>query len=351
MYFWRKVKFQPLSETMKDKWLLVLGIPFVGFVMPLIFNDFSISFIFSEGYLTLVGSIGTTILIWLGIRKIVITLWHKYPWEKHPIKHLVYEVVLVFSYTMLIGFLNYLFSIYTGALGVDEDIDMVMAISITLLITFLITSLHEAWFFFNQWNISLVKAQALEKENVISQYETLKTQINPHFLFNTLNTLTTLIEEDPDKAVRYVDKTADFLRSILSMKDKEVITLQEEISIIETFYHLQKERFGNNIDLKINLSPQNLKRVIPPLVLQMLIENAIKHNVISADRPLQITVSDNEEAMVIVENNLQIKKQDKPSSGIGLQNIRNRYQFLTDSQIDVIVSPHRFVVKVPLLGG
>jgi hypothetical protein len=345
------MKSQSMSKTLRDKWILVLVIPFVGFVMPLIFNGFSITFLFSEGYQNLVSSIGTTILIWLGIRKIVIALWHKYPWEKNPIKHLVCEIILVFSYTMLIGFLNYLLSIWTGVLGIDDDTDIVMAISITLLVTFLITSIHEAWFFFNQWNISLVKAQALEKENVISQYETLKTQINPHFLFNTLNTLTTLIEEDPKKAVGYVDKTADFLRSILGMKDKEVITLEEEVRIVETFYFLQKERFGNNLHLEIHLSPASMKRVIPPLVLQMLIENAIKHNVISVEKPLHVSVRDEGGTLIIVENNLQIKKQEKPSSGIGLQNIKNRYQFLTDHQIHIIETPDRFTVKVPLLEG
>jgi len=340
-----------MNKSMKDKWLLILGIPFVGFVMPLIFNGFSIDFLFSEGYWNLIMSTSTTVAIWLGIRKIVIVLWNKYPWEKSPFKHLILEIVLVFSYTMFIGFLSYLVYRYSNLLEFDPHTDIIVSISITLLITFFITSLHEAWFFYNQWNISLVKAQMLEKENVISQYETLKTQINPHFLFNTLNTLTILIEENPKVAVRYVDKTSDFLRSILGMKDREVISLQEEIQIIETFYFLQKERFGNNLKLEINLSDESLKMKIPPLALQMLVENAIKHNVITADKPLMIQVSLCKNNRVCVSNNLQPKENKGKSSGLGLQNIRNRYSFLTDKVITINETQNRFEVVLALLEG
>ncbi len=334
---------------MRDKWILILGIPILGFLMPMIFNKFSIDFLFNEGYRNTVMSIATTIAIWLGIRSIVIYLWHHYPWEKNPIKHLIYEIILVFSYTMLIGFLNYIIYQYTSFVEMEENLDLGISITITLLITFFITSLHEAWFFFNQWNISLVKAQTLEKENIISQYETLKTQINPHFLFNTLNTITILIEESPQMAVKYVGKTADFLRGILSMKDKEVIKLEEEMGMIETFFDLQKERYGQNLHVDIKLSPASLLKNIPPLALQMLIENAIKHNIISAEKPLYIQISDEDARVLSVSNNLQKKKQENLSNGIGLQNIQKRYSFLSDSKIEIIENEQVFKVTLPLL--
>jgi two-component system, LytTR family, sensor kinase len=335
---------------MKDKWLLILGIPFVGFVMPLVFNEFSIDFLMSDGYRNLIMSTSTTIAIWLGIRKIVIVLWEKFPWEKKPLKHIILEIILVSSYTMFVGFINYLIYVHTNFVEFDEDLDIGISISITLLITFFITSLHEAWFFYKQWNISLVKAQMLEKENVISQYETLKSQINPHFLFNTLNTLTILIEESPRVAVGYVEKTSDFLRSILSMKDREIISVQDEIRIIETFYQLQKERFGDNLHLDIQLSAGCLSKNLPPLSVQMLIENAIKHNVVSSENPLSISIAStpNDEFLVI-RNNLQPKTQPNPSSGIGLQNIKNRYSFLSNQAIEINETTDEFVVKLPLL--
>jgi two-component system, LytTR family, sensor kinase len=335
----------------KDRWLLLIGIPLVGFIMPLIFNGFSITFIFSEGYRNLLMSLLNTVVIWLGIRQIVLYLWTRYPWEKYPLKHLIWEVILVFTYTMLVGLLTLIFVELTEFVILDEHMSLGMSITITLLITFFITSLHEAWFFYTQWNISLVKAESLEKENIISQYETLKSQINPHFLFNTLNTLTGLIEENPEAAVAYVGKTSDFLRSILSMRDREVISLEEEISIIDNFYHLQKERFGENLHITIDVPAESMKMNLPPLVLQMLVENAIKHNVISSEKPLHIHILATETDSVIVRNNRQQKLRKHNSNGIGLQNIRNRYIFLSQRQIEIRELPGSYEVKVPLLGS
>ncbi len=334
---------------MNDKWILILGIPLVGIIIPLIFNRFCFSFLFSEGYRNMLMSLSTTIAIWLGIRKIVIFLWHKYPWEQNPTKHLIFEILMVSGYTLIIGVISYMVARYTAFVELDSDMSLSISIAITLLITFLITCLHEAWFFYSQWNISLIKTQILEKENIQSQYQTLKNQINPHFLFNTLNTLTTLIEENPGIAVNYVEKTADFLRSILEMKDKEVISLKEEIHIIETFYSLQKERFGDNLKLTISLQNDLLKMKIPPLALQMLVENAIKHNIISQNQPLLITIESGNGNFIHVRNNLQKKGQINYSSGIGLQNIQNRYNFLSDKKVEVLETTKVFEVILPLL--
>lgn len=338
-----------LRDFINDKWLLIIGIPLVGFIMPLIFNRFSFQFLFSEGYRNMVMSVATTIIIWLGIRKIVITLWERHPWEKNPWRHLIYEVILVTIYTSMVGFLSYLVYVNTDFVTLAEDFDLVPSIAITLLVTYLITCIHEAWFFFTQWNISLVKAQTLEKENLQSQYETLKSQINPHFLFNTLNTLATLIEENQTIAVRYVENTADFLRNILNLKDKEVITLEEEFGIIRMFYTLQQQRYGSNLELTITSAEKNLSMLLPPLSLQMLVENAIKHNVISSERPLRIIIDAQQPHQVRVSNNLQKKNTGKSSNGIGLQNIRNRYDLLSNQKVWIRQTDEVFEVVLPLL--
>ncbi|TVQ16460.1 MAG: hypothetical protein EA361_04070 [Bacteroidetes bacterium] len=340
-----------MQKFLNDKWILIIGIPLLGIIIPMIFNRFDFTFLMSEGYRNTIMSIITTVAIWLGIRKIVMFLWDKYPWERFPAKHLAYEIIMVTSYTMLIGGLSYIVARYTNFVELDPDMEIGISVTITLLITYLITCIHEAWFFFTQWNVSLVKAQALEKENIQSQYETLKSQINPHFLFNTLNTLTTLIEENPKVAVDYVGKTSDFLRSILSMKDKEVITLEEEMKIIQTFYHLQKERFGDNLNLEVQLSAESLAGNIPPLSLQMLVENAIKHNIISADLPLTIIISDHKRNTILVSNNLQKKKNEHLSNGIGLQNIRKRYHYLSGNTVEINETAEKFEVILPLLKG
>ncbi|MFN2394891.1 MAG: sensor histidine kinase [Bacteroidales bacterium] len=338
-----------LREFMNDKWMLIIGIPLVALIIPLLITGFDLEYLFSEGYRRFLLSITTTVAIWLGVRQIVIFLWNKFPWEKNPWKHLIYEIILVFLYTMLIGYLSYLIYVHTDFVNLDIDFEILPSVAITLLITYLITSIHEAWFFFTQWNISLVKAQALKKENIQSQYETLKNQLNPHFLFNTLNTLTTLIEENQQAAVKYVDKTADFLRSLLNLKDKEVISLEEELEIIQTFYQLQKERFGENLKMEIKHANTGEKFMIPPLALQMLIENAIKHNVISSGNPLHIMIEIKNTGFVSVTNNLQKKQSAQPSSGIGLHNIKNRYSFLSKEEVEIIEKVDSFEVKLPLL--
>jgi len=338
-----------LTQFMNDKWLLIIGIPLIAILIPLLFTGFNFEFLLNEGFRRFFLSIATTLAIWLGVRQIVIFLWKKYPWEKNPWKHLIYEVISVTLYTTIIGYLSYIVYAYTDFVNFDEGFEILPSIAITYLITFLITCIHEAWFFYTQWNISLVKAQVLEKENIQSQYETLKSQINPHFLFNTLNTLTTLIEENSQTAVKYVDMTSDFLRRLLNMKDKEVITLHEEREIIETFFHLQKYRFGENLTLSISIPEEAGKMKIPPLSLQMLLENAIKHNIITSEKPLAISIEVSDDKNVIVKNNLQKKNQTPASSGIGLQNIRNRYAFFSDKKVNVIETTDTFEVHLPLL--
>lgn len=338
-----------LDDNMDDKWILIVGIPFVGIVLPFIFSGFSLDFLHNEGFRKLLLSVISTMAIWLGIRKIVVILWNKYPWELHPYKHLVYEIVLVSAYTILVVYLGYMITFHTSFVDASPYMPMHQSIISTLLITFLITSLHEAWFFYTQWNISLVKAQALEKENIQSQYQTLKSQINPHFLFNTLNTLSSLIEDDPPKAVNYVEKTADFMRSLLDMKDKEIISLRQETAIIETFYMLQKARFGDNLQLTIELPLEVFHKQLPPLALQMLLENAIKHNIISSEKPLNIRIFLSDHNYLTIINNLQKKEQKAAGSGIGLQNIKNRYGFLTDQPVIISETHHEFSVKLPLL--
>ncbi len=338
-----------IPSHFNDRYVLIIGIPVVVIVTFLTFSGENSIFEMNNDLKIILYNLLTTVIIWLGVRKIVIVLWQKFPWEKYPMKHLLWEIILVFTYVMLVGVIGYVFIIYSGFVQLKNNPPVIMSVVITLLITYLITSIHEGWFFFHQWNVSLMKAKILEKENLESHYETLKNQINPHFLFNTLNTLTNLIEEQPSTAVNYVGMTANYLRTILSLKDKQLITLQEEIDLIRNFYHLQKERFGDSLKIEIDIPEKFTNSQIPPLSIQMLVENAIKHNVISSEKPLLIRIFAVNPFTVTVSNNLQKKKQYVPSSGIGLQNIKNRYSYLTDRKIQIVEQDGRFSVDIPLL--
>lgn len=194
----------------------------------------------------------------------------------------------------------------------------------------------------------LKKIEQEKKEKVEFEFQVLKNQVNPHFLFNSFSTLIALIEEQPAQAVAYTEKLSDFFRTILQYKDQKVISLVEELQLIESYFYLLKKRFGDNLDLNINLEKNIRETFIPPLTLQILIENAVKHNVISKDKPLVINIYE-DEGRIIVENNLQPKLTAEVSTGIGLENIRKRYRLITQNEIVTEKTDLIFRISLPII--
>jgi len=194
----------------------------------------------------------------------------------------------------------------------------------------------------------LRKIEQEKKEKVEFEFQVLKNQVNPHFLFNSFSTLISLIEDQPEEAVRYTEKLSDFFRTILQYKDQEVISLKEELVLIENYFFLLKKRFGDNLNLDISLKDKVKESFIPPMTLQILIENAVKHNVISKDRPLFIRICEEEEK-IIVENNLQPKQTAEVSTGIGLENIRKRYRLIAKAEPEIVKTGDAFTVGLPVI--
>ncbi|MFP4366628.1 MAG: sensor histidine kinase [Bacteroidales bacterium] len=335
------------TTKLKDLKLLLIGIPVVALIGVLVLGRGFIKEHDLEIIVPVTGSVLSTVIIWLGVRRIVIYLWDKFPWEKNPVKHLLIEIAAILGYTMLAGILISLYWLYFNPEYINNQ-EFGLNIFFTLLVTFFITSLHEGWFFFQQWKKTLLFSEKLEKENIQIQFETLKSQISPHFLFNNLNTLTSLIEDDQKLAVDYVQRTADYFRNILSLKDKDVILLTDEMRLIEDYYYLQQKRFGSNLTLDVYVGHDYLRTFVAPLTIQMLFENAIKHNIISKESPLNISISIDEE-YIIVRNNLQLRENDAESNGIGLKNIKNRYLYLSGREVIVYSNSDIFVVKLPVL--
>lgn len=323
---------------------LIFIVPIVGVLIAIIFR-------FSEGYpseekwiIYLLNNIIVTSGLWAGVSVIVSLLWNKYPWEQYPIKHLIIEIVLVFIYTNAFCYGHYRFQIWIYDI---EPVDNVAKeLVIANLITFLITSIHEAAEFYRQWVTNFSKSVKLEKDNIEAKYEVLKSQINPHFLFNSLNSLTSLIHSN-EKAVDYVQNLSEFLRYILKSRDTELVLVRNEVEMLEKYLKLQKSRFGSNLIIEINIPEKYFHYSVPPLVLQMLVENCIKHNIISKEKPLVINLSVNKQFLE-VRNNLQ-KKISHNSTGQGLNNIMERYKFFTEKEVAVNETSTNFKVKVPLL--
>lgn len=187
-----------------------------------------------------------------------------------------------------------------------------------------------------------------ERENLLFQFQTLRSQVNPHFLFNSFSTLMSVIDEDKDLAIEYVQKLSQFFRNILEYRDKDLITLAEELKLIETYRYLQQQRYGDNFRMDISISQEHMLSLIPPLTLQMLVENAIKHNIISAEKPLHVTIY-SDGLHLFIKNNLQLKKVVESSTGIGLVNIRNRYKLLGHEGMLIQESLSDFIIQLPII--
>lgn len=189
--------------------------------------------------------------------------------------------------------------------------------------------------------------ERIERERIEFQFQTLRSQVNPHFLFNSFNTLLNVISIDKDRAVTYVEKLSDFFRSILAYREVAVISLAEELQIVRDYYFLQQQRYGKNFSLHIDID-EPARFAVPPLILQLLVENALKHNIVSRQKPLRVDFY-LEENYLIVANVLQLKTEREAGTRVGLTNIKKRYQMLTDIPVSVTTTATHFIVRLPLI--
>lgn len=230
----------------------------------------------------------------------------------------------------------------------DVDFDNYNDIIVNaLMITFFISLFFHGRSFLYQWRQSAVEAERFQKESMTATYESLKSQVNPHFLFNSLNALTNLVYEDPDKAAKFIKQLSEVYRYVLDTRDREVVPLEEELKFLKSYAYLQEIRFGDKLSIDISLN--GLKSMVAPLALQMLIENAVKHNEVSEENPLRIKIY-NQANLIVVENNLQKKSRlGESSSGLGLENISKRYEFLSNEKVVIEQSADMFLVKLPII--
>ncbi|GAA4397492.1 hypothetical protein GCM10023187_07020 [Nibrella viscosa] len=219
-------------------------------------------------------------------------------------------------------------------------------ISSFLITTLVSLFLHGRMFLFS-WRQSAINEERLSAEVLSSRYESLKSQVNPHFLFNSLNALTSLVYKDQDQAVLFIRKLADVYRYVLDTRDTELVPLRDELGFVKDYLFLQKIRYDESLHIDIRIDTGQDSQ-IPPLALQMLLENAVKHNIISEDDPLRIEVFI-EQDYLVVRNNLQLKATMEPKTGLGLKNIAARYTFLSNRNVVIDPSPNYFIVKLPIL--
>lgn len=284
------------------------------------------------------------IALWLGNAYVSQLMDYFFSWQKEPMKRLLAGLVAMTLYT--IGAVYGIVFLFKLA-GFDVGDRMYGTYFSTIVITLIITMFMTGRAFLVNWRQAAVNAEASKRESINAKYESLKNQVNPHFLFNSLNALTNLVYQDQDKAVKFIKELSDVYRYVLDTREKEVVPLDGELKFLQAYIYLQQIRFGEK--LKIELSLPDVNCMVAPLALQMLVENAIKHNEISEEHPLTIDIFQRDK-YIMVENTLQRKSvlpQDSP--GLGLENIRNRYEFLSSNE--VVISEHhgKFSVALPII--
>lgn len=217
-----------------------------------------------------------------------------------------------------------------------------------LVVAILVSAILHAFYFYKALQDTKVKEQKIIAGTASAKFDALKNQLDPHFLFNSLNVLTSLIEEDPSQAQKFTTSLSKVYRYVLEQKNKDLVSVDEELQFAKTYVKLLKMRFEDSIVLDIPEKSSNPDAKIVPLSLQLLLENAVKHNIITASKPLYIRICEDGDVLMIT-NNLQEKQVVKKSSGVGLQNIQQRYGLLSSRVMEIDKRAGAFTVKLPML--
>jgi sensor histidine kinase YesM len=299
-----------------------------------------------------IATIIITIIVWEGNLWIDYFLNKKHPWEQNAMKRILVQLPISLIYSIvaiMIPMLVYDNFVCNVPIMRREAV-VTSSTIIGLMVTLILLSAEIGIQFFKNWKKSLVEIEHYKAETLQAQLQNLKNQINPHFLFNNLSVLSSLVYKDQDKAVDFINQLSKVYRYLLDNRNSELVTLENELTFINSYIYLLQIRFDTNIQFKMDVTQEFLHKLIPPVSLQILIENAIKHNEISNDLPLTISIHIYENQLVVA-NNLQLRTNHEPSSKTGLQNIKDRYKHFTERELEIIESENNFVVKIPLLNN
>jgi len=305
----------------------------------------------SEGpFMVVLGITGIfTFAYWEGNYRIVSYARSKYPLFEESRKRILIQVGIAFIYTVFIGlfvaFILQLIGIAPERPGYYES-----AVLRGLIITVIISMIYETVYYFQLWKESLLESERLKKNQARLQFESLKNQVNPHFLFNSLNTLSALIPVDPVRAERFVQEFSKNYRYVLEVKDKSFVPLEVELEFVRSYSYLQKIRFEDQLIITEEIVTSGEAYYIPPLILQNLVENAIKHNSISEKHPLHITINLIGDHLQ-VKNPIRARQEIADSTKTGLKNIRERMKLVSNRTPEFYEKDGIFYASIPLILG
>ncbi len=325
-------------------------VPAFGIIIPLMTGMIN-SFNFSNWQvkLSFLYTIGIAAVVWQGNRYLHFSMRSYFDWHNKPIQKILVLLFSVAFYTipvsilLLVGWYNFF-----GAGLVNWNIVWNSTFIILIAVVF-ITHVYETVFLVKETESEMIKNEQLERIRAEAELEALKNQIDPHFIFNSLNTLSHLIEEKPAKAKLFNDNLADVYRYILQNKARGLVLLKEEMLFLQNYFSLLKIRFEKAVEMQVNIDEKVMDHyLIPPISLQILAENAIKHNEFSETAPLVISITMRTDQLII-HNSIKKKPLRKLSSKIGLQNLQERYKLTTGQEILIKEEEDNFTVILPIL--
>ncbi|MET0464228.1 MAG: histidine kinase [Chitinophagaceae bacterium] len=346
-----KIKTENLTEyKVNDLGFRLILIPFFGIAIPLITGLINRHNISNPAVRwSFLYTIMIALVVWQGNRYLHSSLRNYFDWINKPLQKVLVLILSVVFYTVPVSVLLIVgwYELFT-----NEPVNWQVVSQATLIIliaVIFITHVYETVILVKQSENEMIRNEQLERARAEAELEALKNQIDPHFIFNSLNTLSHLIEEKPARAKQFNDTLADVYRYILQNKARDLVLLRDEIEFLNSYFLLLKIRFEKAVHLEKRIDDAALEHfLLPPICLQLLAENAIKHNEFSAESPLIFSVHLEDDALV-VKNKLQRKELRKPSSRIGLNNLKERYKLTTGKEIRISDDNNEFVVRLPVL--
>lgn len=307
------------------------------------FPDFSVPLQVNFFIASLIGAA----FIWETLRVINLTLNRYYPFERSVYGRIVLQLIIGSAFGLFCRILIYLFAEPHFPFQLDS---LFLAVTWALWILFPsgINLIFFAGYFFNQWKAGLVKTERLEREKAQVQFDNLKNQLNPHFLFNALTSLNSLIKEDQQLASLFLQHLSKVYRYVLQHQEETLVSIQTELEFIKNYIFLAQTRFDKALLIDVQIEPRCLDKRIIPVTIQVLLENAFKHNVLEVDRPLRIEIV-TEGDFLLIRNNLQKRRIVEGSNQLGLENLKSLYRYFSTRPLQVEQTEASFTVKVPLL--
>jgi Histidine kinase len=344
-----------MNKTKNQKWTALDSIKWILFIIgssTVVGMFFHGTHLFSSfHYYIKYASFGMAIAFafWWGHGLLRYYTRNKLNWTKNPKKANIISLLMYIVYGLIIcPLIPYIYDLWWAVNGKDLVLDVLIKALMIFSMDMIIISVFYSTDLTKFWIKSIETNEELKRENLVAKYEALKNQVNPHFLFNSLNTLSGVIEQKPELGTAFIKKLSDIYRYVLEQSDQEMVSINEEMKFVDDYIFLLKMRFGDALIFNSDLSAINNTQ-IAPLGLQMLVENAIKHNIISDDMPLKIEIGI-KEGFIIVRNNFQKKKtvisKNEPQ---GLENLKKRYAYLSESSMEIIESDSEFIVKLPII--